>query len=101
MKIINYNYGWCNKFNCCIRGKIIVSKLEWKKYRKYLLNPFTRDPYLFKNLLKEDFNNFYRGKEGLLISIRVAATTKVVEKFGTLKNNKMYKRNNYMFLVKN
>jgi len=103
MKLINYNYGDISKFNCYIRGKIIVSQKEWKAIKKYLLNPFTKvgawlgDEKYAKKILKEDMQRIVDTKQGKLINIRVTATEKVVEKF----NLKRYKRNNYMFLITN
>lgn len=99
IKLINYNYGYLNKFDCCIGGKIIVNKLEWKAIKKYLLNPFTRASYLWKDILKEDFERKYKTKNGELVNIRVTATEKVIEKFGIENGRYNYKRNNYMFLI--
>lgn len=39
MKVINYNYGYNNTFNCSIHGKIVVTFDEWRKAREYLTHP--------------------------------------------------------------
>uniref|UniRef100_A0A6M3IWT1 Uncharacterized protein n=1 Tax=viral metagenome TaxID=1070528 RepID=A0A6M3IWT1_9ZZZZ len=97
MKLINYNYGYNNTFDCSIHGKIIVNKVEWKAILKYLFNPAVTSYYLYKHLLKEDITRLIETKKGKLCNIRVAATEKAVNKF----NIKKYKRGNYMFLVTN
>ncbi len=95
MKLINYDYGYKNTFNCCIHGKIIVNPQEWKAIVKYLFNPAVKACYLYKDILRQDLNRFIATKQGDLYNIRVTATEKVVEKF----NLKGYKLSNYMFLV--
>lgn len=95
MKLINYNYGYIDKFSCSIRGKIIVDKETWRELIKYLKR-ITRIGYL-RDLLKVDLNRTVKTKQGNLVNIRVFLTEKIVDKFH-LKN---YKRANYMFLILN
>lgn len=95
MKLINYNYGYNNTFNCSIHGKIIVNREEWKSITHYLLNPFIKFEHKF--LLKDDLQRYIKTKQGYLFNLRVTATEKVVNFF----NIKRYKRGNYTFLVTN
>lgn len=100
MKIINYKYGWRNKFFCVIDGRIVMTKQEWKKVKKYLLHPslvlyYSRD----KTMLKSDMDRAYETKKGQLINIRVYATEKMISKFKT--TGAKYKRNNYEILILN
>lgn len=97
MKLINYNYGYIERFTCSIHGKIIISEYQWKKAIKYLMNGAVKLYYSNdKTLLKSDLQRGIETKAGTLFNIRVYATEKIVAKFG-IKN---YKRGNYMFLVK-
>jgi hypothetical protein len=99
MKLINYNYGYNNTFNCSIHGKIVVTKNEWSKIVKYLLhNKVTIFNWDFeKRILKDDLQ---RKKQldniNTWYNLRVSATDLVVWKF----NIKGYKRGNYVFCVK-
>lgn len=97
MKLINYDYGFSNTFNCSIHGKIIVSREEWDSITHYLKNPFVK--YEHKFLLKEDLlraiKTIYKGQLAWKFNIRVSATEKVVKFF----NIEGYKRGNYVFLV--
>ena len=95
MKLINYNYGYNNFFNCSIHGKIILNEEEWKAIIKYLFNPAVKSYCLFKNILKEDIDRYIVTKKGRLYNIRVTATEIVATKFKLDR----YKRGNYMFLV--
>lgn len=95
MKLINYNYGYYNIFNCSIHGKIIVTLQEWNAMKKYLFNPAVKHCYLYKDILKQDLNRFITTKQGKIYNIRVTATKKIVNKF----NITGYKPNNYIFLV--
>ena len=97
MKLINYNYGYNNTFNCSIHGKIIVSHKEWRDIIKYLFNPMVKHCYLWKDLLKQDITRGIQTKKGHLINIRVTATELIVKRF----NIKGYKRGNYSFFVTN
>jgi hypothetical protein len=98
MKLINYNYGNINTFDCVIKGKIIVSKNEWKKCLNYLarVKPDTSYPF-YKTMVKEDVKRQIKTKKGYLVNIRIWATEKIVNHF----NLKRYKKNNYMFLIIN
>ena len=95
MKLINYDYGYINNFDCSIHGKIITTKEEWLRALKYLFHHKVKDYYLWKDLLKEDITRAIHTKKGTLFNIRVTATEKIVDKF----NVKGYKRGNYMFMV--
>ena len=101
MKLINYNYGYNNEFNCSIHGKIIVSKEEWDNIKRFLsrTRKWVYDRgyvWFYKRILKEDLKRFYKVKKGKLYNIRVDATSGVAKEF-ELDN---YKRGNYTFLVK-
>ena len=99
MKIINYNYGYNPTFTCGIGGKIVVSGKEWKDIKRYLRNGSLRKtPYLFPDILREDFNRELKSRTSRYVSfynIRVTATELVVKHWNLPK----YKRNNYMFEV--
>lgn len=102
MKLINYNYGYNNTFNCSIHGKIIVTPREWKRAIAFLkrtrkwARAYTHvDTY--KQLLKEDLERKIEVKKGYYVNIRVPATQGIAEKFKLDK----YKRANYVFFVKN
>mgnify|MGYP001611741983 FL=1 len=100
MKVINYNYGYNNFFNCSIHGKIILNKTEWKNALSFLFRGAKRwypsYPWV-KEVLKEDIERFIPTKTGKLYNIRVPATETLVEKY----NLKKYKRGNYTILVLN
>ena len=95
MKLINYNYGYNNIFNCSIHGKLVVNKREWKNILKYLFNPAVKHCYLYKDKLKQDIKREIKTKAGSLINIRVIATEFAVKRF----NIKNYKCGNFMFLI--
>jgi len=98
MKLINYNYGYNNNFNCSIHGKIIMNEKEWKEAITFLLKGAKRwlpsYPWI-KNTLKEDIERGVRVKNGKLYNIRVSPTETIAKKY-SLKN---YKRGNYVVLV--
>ena len=94
MKIINYNYGYNNDFDCSIHGKIVMTKKEWEKAKSYLLKA-VKDSF-WKNLLKEDISRTIETKEGKLLNIRVPSTEKLVERFKTTGRN--YKQGRYILL---
>jgi hypothetical protein len=94
MKLINYNYGFNNTFNCSIHGKIKINYNEFKKIFEYLSNNNVKWGY--KYLFNEDILNAIPIKGGYLFNIRVNATGLVVNHFNILG----YKRGNYMFEVK-
>jgi hypothetical protein len=100
MKIINYDYGYNNYFDCSIHGKIIMDKKEWGEAISFLLRGAKRwlpsYPYI-KNILKEDIKRSISVKNGKLYNVRVSATEVIAEKY----NLKKYKRGNYVILVKN
>jgi hypothetical protein len=96
MRLINYNYGYNNTFNCSIHGKIVVTQKEWERIEKYVLNPSVTKESFFRNILKGDIKRIVYTDTGTLLNIRVNATQAVVNKF----NIKGYKRGNYTFLVK-
>ena len=97
MKIINYKYGYYDKFTCSIHGKILVSLDEWCEIVRYLLRSrlgiYGED--FNRRILKDDMNRRIENKKSFLVNIRVSATEKVVERFKL----KGYKRGNYMFEV--
>lgn len=93
-------------FGCVIKGKIIVSPREWGNIKKHLRR--TRkwlysghDPKWYKReVLEKDFERFERTSAGRIVgrlyNIRVYATAEIARKYGL----KRYKRQNYMFLVR-
>ena len=99
MKIINYNYGYNNFFNCSIHGKIIMTQKELDKAVLFLLRGAKRwmpsSPWI-KEVLKKDLERKVQDKKGYRINIRVPATEVLVEKFGLQDK---YKRGNYMLQV--
>lgn len=97
MKLINYNYGYNNTFNCSIHGKIIVSHNEWQKILKYLFNPSVTKDNFYRKILRDDIFREIQTKEGHLLNIRVTATEQIVKKF----NLNGYKRGNYTFFITN
>lgn len=99
MKVINYNYGYSNTFNCSIKGKIIVSPREWKKVLKYLFNPSVKiiDWDMHKRILREDLTRAVYTEAGQLYNIRVSATDRVMSHFKY--SGACYHRQNYVFLV--
>lgn len=88
MKLINYNRGYSNFFDCSIHGRIVVSNEEWGKIKKYVSR------YLFD---KDDAIRFISTKKGRAYNIRTTATAKVINHFNILG----YKRGNYTFDVLN
>ena len=96
MRLINYDYGYNNTFNCSIHGKIIVTQREWKKIEKYVSNPSVTKDIFSRRMLNADIKRIVYTKTGTLLNLRVFATEKAVDKF----NIKGYKRGNYVFLVK-
>lgn len=100
MKIINYNYGYNNTFNCSIHGKIVVTEKEWQEILKYLKSAKVKKSFLpsypwTNSMLLEDIKRIIPIKRGELVNIRVPMTEKIVDKY----NLKKYKRGNYMFLI--
>lgn len=97
MKIINYNYGYIPLFDCVIKGKIQMDYDEYRQVKKYLFNPSVKSNYLYKDILKEDFERQLSVKRNKFwVNIRTTATEKIVDKFGLDK----YKRANYVIEVK-
>lgn len=99
MKIINYNYGYSNFFDCSLHGKIIMTKREWEKALLFLFRGAKRwlpsYPWV-KNVLKSDIKRFIKTKMGNIFNIRVPATETIAEKYKL----KRYKRGNYIIVVK-
>jgi hypothetical protein len=96
MKLINYNYGYINHFDCVIKGKIIVSKKEWRNILAFLQRTKADTSYPFyKTMVKQDSLRVIKTKFGDLCNIRVWATEKVVQHWRLPK----YKKVNYMFLI--
>ena len=100
MKVINYNYGYIPAFTCSIHGKIVVSGREWEAIKRYLRNGSLRKtPYLYQNILREDFNRARKSRSSRYVNfynIRVTATELVVKHFKLTP----IKRANYMFEVR-
>jgi len=102
MKLINYNYGYNNTFNCSIHGKIVMTPEEWQEALKYLKSAKVKKsflpsyPWTNYNLL-EDINRTIKTKWGHLINIRVPMTEKLVAHY----NLDNYKRGNYVILITN
>lgn len=101
MKIIHRDYGY--QFDCSIKGKIEVTRREWAIIKKYLLRSksWHSDNYDNRPILRRDLERSIDTEQGRLFNIRVPATDAVIQWFGTVKQMKQYKRQNYMFLVKN
>jgi hypothetical protein len=97
MKLINYNYGYYNEFDCSIHGKIIVSPKEWAEVKKWLKRKAKaiNTKYLWLDILQEDFARLIETKQGNLCNIRTTATNLIAKKYGLKK----YKHANYMFLI--
>jgi len=95
MRIINYDYGYNNTFNCSIHGKIIVTRQEWQIIIRYLFHPRVKSYYLYKDVLKQDLERSILTPKGRLFNIRVTATDLAVKKLGGIG----YKTGNYTFLV--
>lgn len=101
MKIINYNYGYNNTFNCSIHGRIIVTRWEWRRIVNYLFHSRVKifDYDSDKSILKQDLERNIETKKGKLFNIRVTATELAVKKFGFGHDGRRYKTGNYAFLV--
>lgn len=99
MKLINYNYGYSDFFNCSVHGKIIVTKKEFKKCIDYLkrCKPDTSYPFYKELSLNEWIKHTLKTKNATLINLRVWATSKIANKF----NIKKYKKGNYLFNILN
>ena len=99
MRIVNYDYGYSNFFDCCIHGKIIVSNKEWKRIMAYVkrVKPDSSYPFYKNYVLKDWSNKRIKTKKGELVNLRVWATEKIVNRF----NIERYKRGNYLFLITN
>lgn len=105
MKLINYNRGYNNTFNCSIHGTIKMTRNEFDKAiaflfktRKWVYDRGSID--LYKRMLLEDLNRkIYIEKrgtlQGFLVNIRVYATQAIVEKY----NLHNYKRSNYQLFI--
>lgn len=107
MKLINYNYGGPQEFNCWIRGKIIVSRNEWRQIQLYLFNPAvlaklgrTHGVGFVGRMLREDMERKVKTSRGYLVNIRTSATHAVIAHFHP-QNYRRYKLQNYMFEVIN
>lgn len=96
MKLINYNYGFVQRFECCIRGKIVVTKKEWEKIIAFCRSKLLESNYTGLTFEK-DIRRQVHSIEGELYNIRVEATEWVIKKWKLPK----YRRANYMFLVLN
>lgn len=97
MKLINYNYGYNNTFDCSIHGKITMTPKEFREVNKYLFNNAVK-LYLGKNVLASDIQRTERTAKGYLINIRVDATNKLVNHFKPI-NHDRYKQANYMLEI--
>lgn len=93
MKLINYNRGYSNFFDCSIHGRIIVTEKEWEEIKKYLRNPSVK--YDHKFLLEDDIKRELRYGNNRSVNLRVSATDRVVNRF-SISN---YKRGNYIFSI--
>lgn len=90
MKVINYNYGYNNTFNCCIHGKIRMSYPEWVEAREYLQKVSTlkkaagSNEYWTStgNRLRNDLNRTIETKKAVLFNIRVTLTELLARKYG-------------------
>ena len=99
MKLINYNYGYIDRFSCSIHGKIVMTGKEWEKARQYLLRGARRwlpsYPWV-SQIIKEDEKRIIPTRRGsYLMNIRVPATEAIARKYGL----KRYKTANYMIEV--
>lgn len=100
MKLINYNYGYYNTFNCTIHGKIQMTEAEWREALKYLKSAKVKKSFLpsyphTNHMLLEDICRNVLAKKGYLINIRVSMTEKLVSKYDLPR----YKRGNYMLQI--
>ena len=90
MKVINYNYGYNNTFNCCIHGKVRMSGAEWIEVRKYLLKASTLKKAAIANehwtstsfRLRNDLNRTIETNKTVLFNIRVPLTELLAKKYG-------------------
>lgn len=98
MKLINYNYGYYDKFSCSIHGKIVLSSRSWRKLIKELRDRRRTKAisYFYGDIFEEDIKRYYQTKQGRLYNIRVAAANYLVNKY----HLKGYKQANYMILVR-
>ncbi len=110
MKLINYNYGAILlPSSTWYRGKIEMSRNEWRDVQVYLFNPAvaakigrfmgSSDTGAARRM-REDINNARKLKNGsLLLSVRVSATDAIVARFKP-SNARRYKRQNYLIHVR-
>lgn len=108
MKLINYNYGGPQEFNCWIRGKILCTLNEWEQVKKHLrltsttrrLYPYSQQlrPKQARTVLERDILRTVPTKRGYLVNIRVTATNEIITHFKP-DNSAHYKRQNYMFEI--
>jgi hypothetical protein len=94
MKIINYNRGYNNTFDCSIHGTIKMDKNEWATVYEWLMNGYQTEKF-WKQILTGDIKRRIDFKHTIFMNIRVSATEALVKHF----NLKNYKRGNYQIAV--
>lgn len=96
MKLINYNYGYYQQFNCSIHGKIVMTLKEWRDALKFLRRKkwSISSPWIAR-VLSEDISKHVPNKNSFLVNIRVPATEALVKRY----NLAGYKRANYMLQI--
>ena len=105
MKIINYNRGYNDIFECSIHGTIKMNREEFDQAVKYLFMDSDRirkdHEYFNSKLLERDLARRIHIKnkrgisQGFFVNIRVSATEALVKHF----NLKGYKRGNYQLQI--
>lgn len=98
MKLINYNYGGPDEFNCWMRGKIVMSANEWRDVQIHLMKSSTIKKLWNLDILRKDMERTVKTKDGFLVSVRTTATDEIVRHFKPVNANR-YKRQNYMIHV--
>lgn len=95
MKITNRNYGYIEKFECNIDGKITMSQKEWYQVVRKCFERLSNDSF-YRDILIDDLGRrIYKPTRGFLVSVRVPLTEMIVDTYGLDK----YKRGNYMMEV--
>lgn len=112
MKLINYNYGAALNStgkpydSTWYRGKISVSRNEWRDIQLYLFNPAVLaklaaqrgTPSSIGIMLREDMERKTPTRDGFRVGIRTSATDAIVHHFKPT-NARQYKRQNYFIEI--
>lgn len=106
MQIINYNYGNISRFECVIRGKIVMSPHEWRIVRAHLMarttlatlaHGLSTTPTGANRQISDRITRCILRKGVVHFSLGTTATDEIVRQFRP--KGAVYRRQNYMIEV--